>query len=63
LKIVHEFICVTESKLHGSTFIINFGYFVIPIRYGWKIVYLSNDRIQAYCSIFDHQAKRTVSSM
>jgi hypothetical protein len=35
----------------------------VTISYGWRIVYLSNARIQAYCLVFDHQAKRTVSSM
>ena len=28
-----------------------------------RIVYQSNDRIQTYCSVFDGQAKRTVSSL
>ena len=31
--------------------------------YGWRIVYLSNARIQAYCPVFDHPAKRTMPSM
>jgi hypothetical protein len=31
--------------------------------YGWRIVYLSNARMQAYCPVFDHQAKRTMPSM
>ena len=62
--IVDRFACVTESKGYWLKLYIEFSASVYAaIRYGWRIVYLSNARIQAYCLVFDYQAKRTMSPM
>ncbi len=40
-----------------------FSIIILMQSYGWRIVYLPNGRVQAYCPVFDDQTTRTVPSV
>jgi hypothetical protein len=52
-----------ELKNNNDEALNHFFGIILVQSYGWRIVYLSNGRIQAYCPVFDAQAKRTMPSM